>query len=53
MVMLIIPAAVSYFGGWDRNVDQLFVLKAFAIAFFMTVLYYLLVKNYKERKKLL
>lgn len=51
LVMLIIPAAVSYIGGWDRNIDQIFVLKAFAIAFFITVLYYLLVKNYNERNK--
>jgi hypothetical protein len=50
IVMLIVPAAVSYLGGWDRNVDYLFVLKAFSIAFFMTVLYYLMVKNYNEKK---
>lgn len=50
LVMLIVPAAVSYLGGWDRNVDYLFVLKAFSIAFFMTVLYYLMVKNYNEKK---
>jgi len=49
MVMLVVPAAVSYLGGWDRNVDYLFVLKAFSIAFFMTVLYFLLVKNYNEK----
>ncbi|MFA6944372.1 MAG: hypothetical protein WC220_00600 [Pedobacter sp.] len=51
LIMLIVPAAVSYIGGWDRNVDYLFVLKAFSIAFFITVLYYLLVKNYSERKR--
>jgi hypothetical protein len=49
--MLIVPAAVSDLGGWDKNVDYLFVLKAFSIAFFMTVLYYLMVKNYNEKKK--
>lgn len=49
LVMLILPAGISYLAGWDRNVDQLFVLKAFAIAFFITVLYYLMVKNYNER----
>lgn len=49
LVMLIVPAGISYLAGWDRNVDQLFVLKAFAIAFFITVLYYLMVKNYNER----
>jgi hypothetical protein len=51
LVMLIVPGAVSYFGGWDSNIDYLFVLKAFSIAFFITVLYYLLVKNYSERGK--
>ena len=51
IVMRIVPAAVSYLGGWDRNVDYLFVLKAFSIAFFMTVLYYLMVKNYNEKKR--
>jgi hypothetical protein len=51
LVMLIVPAAVSYLGGWDRSVDYLFVLKAFSIAFFMTVLYYLMVKNYNEKKR--
>ena len=39
----------SYLAGFDRNLDYLFVLKAFSIAFFITVLYYLLVKNYSER----
>jgi len=51
LVMLIVPGAVSYFGGWDSTIDYLFVLKAFSIAFFITVLYYLLVKNYSERLK--
>jgi hypothetical protein len=51
LVMLIVPAAVSYLGGWDQNVDYLFVLKAFSIAFFITVLYYLMVKNYNEKKR--
>jgi|UniRef100_UPI00404A43C0 hypothetical protein len=51
LVMLIVPGAVSYFGGWDRTIDYLFVLKAFSIAFFITVLYYLLVKNYSQRVK--
>ncbi|HEY1063604.1 MAG TPA: hypothetical protein VGE44_18070 [Daejeonella sp.] len=51
LVMLIVPAAVSYLGGWDRSVNYLFVLKAFSIAFFMTVLYYLMVKNYNEKKR--
>lgn len=51
LVMLIIPGLVSYLGGWDKNLDYLFVLKALSIAVFMTVLYYLLVKNYFSRKK--
>jgi hypothetical protein len=50
MVMLIIPGAISFWGGWDQNLDGLFILKAFAIASFMTVLYYLMLKNYTERK---
>jgi hypothetical protein len=50
LVMLIVPATVSYLGGWDQHVDYLFILKAFSIAFFMTVLYYLMVKNYSEKK---
>ena len=50
MVMLIIPGAISYWGGWDQNLNGLFILKAFAVATFMTVLYYLMLKNYTERK---
>ena len=50
MVMLIIPGAISYWGGWDQNLGGLFILKAFAVATFMTVLYYLMLKNYTERK---
>jgi hypothetical protein len=49
LVMLILPAMFSYLAGFDRNLDYLFVLKAFSIAFFITVLYYLLAKNYSER----
>jgi hypothetical protein len=45
LVMLIVPGAISYAGGWDTTVNGLFVLKAFSIACFMTVLYYLLLKN--------
>ena len=44
-VMLIVPGAISYYGGYDTNFDGLFVLKAVSIACFMTVLYYLLLKN--------
>jgi len=47
--MLIIPAGVSYLAGWDRNVDILFFGRAFAIAFFITVLYYLLIKRQSEK----
>ncbi len=50
LVMLIVPGTISYFGGWDTNLDGLFVLKAFSIACFMTVLYYLLLKNGIGRK---
>lgn len=49
LVMLIVPAGISYLAGFDTNVDYLFFLKAFSIAFFLTVLYYLMVKNYSER----
>ena len=45
VVMLIVPGTISYIGGWDRRFDGLFILKAFSIASFMTVLYYLLLKN--------
>ena len=45
LVMLVVPGAISYFGGWDTKLDGLFVLRAFSIACFMTVLYYLLLKN--------
>lgn len=40
--MLIIPALISFFGGWDTNVDYLFFLKAFAIALLSTVVYFLI-----------
>ena len=50
LVMLILPAAISYLAGFDTNVNSLFFLKALSIAFFMTVLYYLLLKNNSERK---
>ena len=48
--MLIIPAGVSYVAGWDRNVDALFFGRAFSIAFFITVLYYLLIKRQEEKR---
>ena len=51
LVMLILPAGISYLAGFDTNVNYLFFLKAFSIAFFITVLYYLLVKNYNERSR--
>ena len=51
LVMLIVPAGISYLAGFDTNVDYLFFLKALSIAFFITVLYYLLIKNYSERSK--
>lgn len=51
LVMLVVPGAISYLGGWDTNLNGLFVLKAFSIACFMTVLYYLLLKNGLGRSK--
>ncbi len=45
LVMLIVPAGISYLAGFDTNLNYLFVLKAVSIAFFLTVLYYLLIKN--------
>jgi hypothetical protein len=51
LVMLILPAGISYLAGFDRNVNYLFFLKALSIAFFITVLYYLLVKNYSEHSR--
>ncbi|MGB4775154.1 MAG: hypothetical protein WBP45_08280 [Daejeonella sp.] len=47
--MFIVPASVSYFGGWDKHIDALFLGRAFALAFFTTVLYYLVVKRYNEK----
>lgn len=49
LVVLVVPPAVSYFAGFDTKIDYLFFFKAFSIASFLTVLYYLLVKNYQER----
>lgn len=49
-VVLIVPPVVAYLGGWDRNMDYLFFLKAFAISFFLTVAYYLLVKRQEEKR---
>lgn len=51
MVMLIVPPLISYIGGWDRTLDYLFFLKAVAIAFFLTVAYYLLVKRQEEKRR--
>lgn len=48
IVMLIIPGLISYLGGFDKNLDGPFILKAFGIASFMTVLYYLILKNYSR-----
>ena len=50
LVMLVVPGAISYFGGWDTKLNGLFVLKAFSIACFMTVLYYMLLKNGLSRR---
>lgn len=49
--VFIIPATVAYVAGWDRSLDYLFFLKAFAIAFIITVAYYMLEKNRHNRSK--
>lgn len=49
--MCIIPAAIAYFGGWDTTLNYLFFLKAFAIAFFSTVTYYLVEKQMAAKKR--
>lgn len=49
-VVLVVPPLVSYLGGWDRTLDYLFFLKAFAIAFFLTVAYYLITKRQEEKR---
>ncbi len=51
LVVLIVPPVISYLGGWDRTLDYLFFLKAFAISFFLTVAYYLLVKRQEEKRR--
>ena len=51
LVMLILPAGISYLAGWDRNVDSLFFVRAFGIAFFLTVFYFLWMKNGDSKKK--
>lgn len=48
--MLVIPASISYFAGWDTQIDYLFFLRAFAIAFCSTVVYYLLEKRRRAKK---
>jgi len=48
--MLVIPGAIAYFGGWDTTLNYLFFLKAFAIAIFATVAYYLIEKQLAETK---
>jgi hypothetical protein len=44
--MLIVPASVAYFGGFDTKVDFLFFMKALGIAWVSTILYFL----YEKRK---
>lgn len=48
--MMIIPGAIAYIGGWDRTLDYLFFLKAFSIALLSTVVYFILVRRFDERK---
>lgn len=45
LVVLIFPAGISYLAGWEQTLDYLFFVRAISIAFFLTVFYYLLVKN--------
>jgi intracellular septation protein A len=49
-VMLIVPAGVSYLAGREQNIDYLFFMRAVSIAFFITVFYYLMVKNNTDKK---
>ncbi|WP_026896918.1 hypothetical protein [Daejeonella oryzae] len=51
LVVLIVPAGFSYLAGIERNADYLFFVRAFGIAFFLTVFYYLYMKNSKSSKK--
>ncbi|MEO8795908.1 MAG: hypothetical protein ABI390_10600 [Daejeonella sp.] len=51
VVVLILPAGISYLAGWDRNVDYLFYVRAFGIAFFLTVFYFLYNKNTDNQKE--
>jgi hypothetical protein len=50
-VVLVVPPVISYVGGWDRSLDYLFFLKAFAISFFLTVAYYLIIKRQEEKRR--
>jgi len=43
--MLIVPAGVAYFGGYDTNLDFLFFMKALGIAWVATIVYFLIEKR--------
>lgn len=49
VVMLILPAGLSYLAGFETTFDSFFYIRAFAIAFCLTVFYYLIVKGQKEK----
>lgn len=49
IVMLVLPAAISYLAGFETSFDSFFYIRAFSIAFFLTVFYYLIAKNQKEK----
>jgi hypothetical protein len=45
LVMLVLPAGFSYLAGFDTHLDYFFFVRAFSIAFCLTVFYYLMLKN--------
>lgn len=45
LVMLVLPAGFSYLAGFDTQLDYFFFVRAFSIAFCLTVFYYLMLKN--------
>jgi len=51
LVILILCPAIAYLTGLDRNLNYLFFAKAFAVAFFVTVMYYLMVQRAEAKAK--
>jgi hypothetical protein len=43
--MLIVPASIAYFGGFDTTLDFLFFMKALGIAWVSTIVYFLIEKR--------